>query len=98
MNVREAAGGVSTGGVEPPRGVTLRSQQLAAVLHKHVPRTHAATSCRRGCQRAVSRAELAELLRAHQGNVLAIAGHYKKDRKQIYRWLELHRLDPRDFR
>jgi transcriptional regulator of acetoin/glycerol metabolism len=44
------------------------------------------------------RGALAEQLHAHRGNVLAVAHHYGKDRKQIYRWLAYHALDPRDFR
>jgi hypothetical protein len=44
------------------------------------------------------RAELSERLRAHGGNVVKLAAHYGKDRKQIYRWLDLHGLHPRDFR
>jgi transcriptional regulator of acetoin/glycerol metabolism len=47
---------------------------------------------------APSRDELAELLRSHRGNVVKLAAHYGKDRKQIYRWLEHHALAPGDFR
>jgi DNA-binding NtrC family response regulator len=47
---------------------------------------------------APSRHELCEILRSHDGNLVKVAAHFGKDRKQIYRWLELRGLDPRDFR
>ena len=45
-----------------------------------------------------SRAELAELLRQHRGNIHAVADDLKRDRKQVYRWLTSHKLDPDLFR
>jgi DNA-binding NtrC family response regulator len=45
-----------------------------------------------------SRDELAGALRRCGGSVAEVAAEYGKDRKQIYRWLERHALDPRDFK
>jgi len=39
-----------------------------------------------------SREELAAAIERHQGNILRVAGHYGRDRKQIYRWMEQHGL------
>jgi transcriptional regulator with GAF, ATPase, and Fis domain len=43
------------------------------------------------------RAELKELLRAHQGNVSAVARAVGKDRKQVRRWIKRYDLLPADF-
>ncbi len=48
--------------------------------------------------RGPTREELAAELAKTGGNVSHLARHYGKDAKQIYRWLERHQLDPRDFR
>ena len=42
--------------------------------------------------------ELRALLREHAGSVARLAQHYGKERRQIYRWLERHSLDPDDYR
>jgi DNA-binding NtrC family response regulator len=39
-----------------------------------------------------------QLLRRHGGNVAAVAKQLGKDRKQIYRWIRKHGLDPEAFR
>jgi transcriptional regulator with GAF, ATPase, and Fis domain len=44
------------------------------------------------------REELEALLGRHAGNVQKLARHYGKHRKQIYRWLARHALDPDRFR
>ncbi len=45
-----------------------------------------------------AREELAALLAAHRGNVSALAKHYRRDRKQIYRWLSRRDLQLDDYR
>jgi DNA-binding NtrC family response regulator len=42
--------------------------------------------------------ELVEMLRAHAGNVAAVAKHVGRSRAQVYRWLERHGLKVEDFR
>lgn len=42
--------------------------------------------------------ELRELLRRHAGSVARLAEHYGKERRQIYRWLQRHGIDPDRFR
>ncbi len=96
MNVRELKAICRRLALAHPAGGRLRSAEVAAVL-------------RRASERAVldappapasgpTRVELSDLLHAHRGNIVKLAAHYRKDRRQIYRWLELHGLDPRDFR
>ena len=42
--------------------------------------------------------ELRALLRQHGGSVARLAEHYGKERRQVYRWLARHDLDPDDYR
>ena len=42
--------------------------------------------------------ELLRLLRAHRGNVSAVARSMKKDRKQVQRWMKRFAIDPNQFR
>ncbi len=44
------------------------------------------------------RAQLVEAMRAHRGNISAVARALNKDRKQIQRWVKRFRLDPDAFR
>lgn len=45
-----------------------------------------------------SRDELIALLRDHGGNVVALAHAVNRSRKQVYRWLTDHGVDPAEFR
>ncbi len=45
-----------------------------------------------------TRDELVDKLRAHSGNISAVARDMGKDRKQIQRWLKRFRIDASDFR
>jgi DNA-binding NtrC family response regulator len=45
-----------------------------------------------------ARAELEALLATHHGNVSAIAKHYRRDRKQVYRWLRRYDLSLDTYR
>ncbi len=42
--------------------------------------------------------DLVRVLRHYGGSVALVAGFYNRDRRQIYRWLERHGLDPDAFR
>ena len=42
--------------------------------------------------------EIEVLLRAHRGNVTELARENGRSRKQVYRWLDAHGLDPERFR
>jgi two-component system C4-dicarboxylate transport response regulator DctD len=96
MNVRELKAVCDRLALAFPDGGHVKTADVARALPvrlsaERAPAPVAATN-------APGRDELAELLRGHGGNVLDLARYYGKDRKQIYRWLELHSLDPRDFR
>jgi two-component system response regulator GlrR len=94
MNVRELRTVCGRLSLLHPNGGLLRSADVAPALQ----RGDIAAPPNEPPANTPSRAELAELLRAHKGNVVRVAAHYDKDRRQIYRWLELYGLDPRDFR
>ena len=47
---------------------------------------------------APERDDLVALLREHRGNVAAVAKHFNRDRKQVYRWLRRHGLRAEDYR
>lgn len=51
-----------------------------------------------GTSKAPTRDELVELLEKHSGSVARIAEHFGKDRRQVYRWLERHRLEADSYR
>jgi DNA-binding NtrC family response regulator len=44
------------------------------------------------------RRRLEELLREHQGVVADVARAVRRSRKQVYRWIRHHDIDPRSFR
>ena len=81
-----------------PSGGRVKSADSATVLHLPDDPRDERPPVAAAAATAPDRQTLAAQLRAHRGNVLELARHYGKDRKQIYRWLELHALDPRDFR
>ncbi len=97
MNVRELRAIAGRLALAHPEGGTLRSADVAAVLQSSAAEA-AAEAAAPASATVPSRAELTALLQTHGGNVVKLAAHYGKDRKQIYRWLEQHGLDPRDFR
>ncbi|MGE0788533.1 MAG: sigma 54-interacting transcriptional regulator [Sandaracinaceae bacterium] len=47
---------------------------------------------------APTKAELVSMLRAHRGNVTELARAAGRSRKQVYRWIEAHGVDPEQFR
>jgi len=42
--------------------------------------------------------ELRTVLEHYRGSVALTASFYGRDRKQVYRWIERHGLDPERFR
>jgi len=98
MNIRELKAVCDRMAIALPSGGRVKSADLAAVLHLPADQRHEPPPVAAASATAPDRQALATLLRTHRGNVLELARHYGKDRKQIYRWLELHALDPRDFR
>jgi DNA-binding NtrC family response regulator len=104
MNVRELKTVCGRLGRAHPAGGHVRSADVAAVLNTGdasrpgVSTPQATPEPSAPPASTPSRVELSDLLRTHQGNVVKLAEHYGKDRRQIYRWLDAHGLDPRDFR
>jgi DNA-binding NtrC family response regulator len=100
MNVREVKAVCARLALAHPEGGRLRSSDVAAARAPSGAASPPSASPAPSTSVAAlpSRDELYDLLRAHAGNVAALATRYGKDRKQIYRWLDQHGLDPRDFR
>jgi two-component system response regulator GlrR len=97
MNVRQLKTTCARLALAHPAGGLLRTSDIAAVLGRTDAPAGLAEPESAGAA-GPSRAELFELLREHRGNVVKLAAHYGKDRRQVYRWLERHHLDPGDFR
>ncbi len=99
LNVRELRASCARLAVRRPGGGRVCSADVAAVLSPDGPDGSSPDGAEgSGPPSLPSRRELADRLHAHRGNVVKLAGHYGKDRRQIYRWLDAHGLDPRDFR
>lgn len=58
----------------------------------------APTGTRAALAKRPARDELVALLIEHTGNVQALARHYQREGRQIYRWLHHHGLDPATYR
>jgi DNA-binding NtrC family response regulator len=97
MNVRELKAVCTRLAVAHPAGGVVRSADLAAV-QAGSGEPVAASPDPVAASTTPDRDELSAMLREFGGSVVKLAAFYGKDRKQIYRWLELRRLDPRDFR
>ena len=65
-------------------------QELADPLLKRVRKASST--------RTPTKEELVQLLDTHKGNIRRIASDLQRTRKQIYRWMETHGLDPNLFR
>jgi transcriptional regulator with GAF, ATPase, and Fis domain len=104
MNVRELRSLCTRLALAHPEGGRLRSADLLAVqaaASEMPPDPPAAIDAEPAASSSAAvpdRDELSARLREHGGSVTKLAAHYGKDRKQIYRWLEMRGLDPRDFR
>jgi sigma-54 dependent transcriptional regulator, acetoin dehydrogenase operon transcriptional activator AcoR len=99
LNVRELRASCARLAMRRPAGGRLCSADVAAALSPGGADAASPGGTEdTGPPALPSRRELADRLHAHRGNVVKLAGHYGKDRRQIYRWLEAHGLDPRDFR
>jgi transcriptional regulator of acetoin/glycerol metabolism len=79
---------------------TLRSAHLPREIRKRSPMAtdEALKASAITVHSVPSRQELADLLTKHKGNVAAVAEHYAKDRRHVYRWLLRHDLSAADFR
>lgn len=100
-NVRELQQLVSEWSVLSPAQPALAQESLLARLR---PPTSAAVTSSvapappAGLQGVPSRTELEQLLREHRGNITLLAQRTGRSRKQVYRWLDHHGLDPTQFR
>lgn len=78
---------------------TLSLVQLPAVVRSVAGRATPVVAARTARGRArPSRAELIELLRAHDGNVSQVARILGRQWAVVWRWLVKHKIDPDDFR
>ncbi len=97
FNVRELEQ-VLSAAVIRAQGGALHSEHLPETLTRllldRAPRAAAAAST----PEAPSREELCRVLDANGGNVAKVAGHFGKDRRQVYRWAERLGVDPESFR
>jgi sigma-54 dependent transcriptional regulator, acetoin dehydrogenase operon transcriptional activator AcoR len=108
MNVREVRIAMQRIALLPGEQLVLRSSQLRAALPDldtvgNTRVTLAATAeidndNETSPGSRPSREELLALLAELRGNVYAVAQRYKKERRQVYRWLKLYGLDANDYR
>lgn len=75
----------------------VRRDPGGAIEAKHLPASVTAPGSS-GDALPASREQLVALLRAHRGNITAIASELGKARMQIHRWLKRHDLDPDHYR
>jgi len=73
---------------EMRRRVATRQAQPTQVMHAPAPPMPIA-----GGRGRPDRDELLTMLELYEGNIAQVAEHYRKDRKQIYRWLRYHGID-----
>jgi transcriptional regulator of acetoin/glycerol metabolism len=70
----------------------------SSLLAKHLPEDIVRDLASHDAVHEPTHDELFALLRRHRGNISAVAGHFSKDRKQVYRWMEKHGLSLDSFR
>jgi len=87
-----------TAALLPPCFATAVSAPASAPARAASPQPSPATSCRVGPAGLPGREELVALLEQTHGRVSEVATALGKDRRQIYRWLRRHDLDPELFR
>ncbi len=78
--------------VAPP---TLSTLPSAGVIPPHAPLQNGEPMARTS---PPDREALLELLSTHAGNVVEVARATGRSRKQVYRWLQEHDIDPQSFR
>jgi len=98
MNVRELRTFAGRLALAHCDGGVFRTADIATLLNTSIDSGERSPIAPPPASTAPERAELVQLLTEHKGNVGRVAGHYGKDRRQVYRWLAAHRLDPADFR
>ncbi len=76
----------------------VRRGAAGAIEAKHLPVAITAVPPPSRSDSSATREELIALLRAHRGNITAIATELGKARMQIHRWLKRHDLDPDHYR
>ncbi len=99
MNVRELRNVVQRLALERPTGL-IEAQDVTAAL---APLGDAPDSAQEEDDaleqgRRPDRLEFEALLARHQGNVSALAEHYGRERRQIYRWIKHFGIDPNRYR
>jgi len=87
-----------TAALLPPCFAPAVSAPASAPARAASPQPSPATSCRVGPAGLPGREELVALLEQTHGRVSEVATALGKDRRQIYRWLRRHDLDPELFR
>ncbi len=84
-----------------PDGGTLALEDLPAAL-RPAPRSDASDVTQPphvpDPQRPPDAAQLRQLMEEYRGSVKDVADFLGKDRKQVYRWLERHHIDPASYR
>jgi len=102
-NVRELEQVVRAACLRAGRGKTIRPEHLPATLADRLGRSNAPEPAARSeLPLAIlvppdvipNEAQLRLLAQRLQGNVGEMARYFGKDRKQVYRWLERHAIDP----
>ncbi len=94
LNVRELEKCLESA-VVLARGGTIALEQLSGALAASTP---SATSDQVAIRRVDRREQLVAALRAHHGNVSAVARALGKARSQVQRWIRGYRLDPEQYR
>jgi DNA-binding NtrC family response regulator len=104
-NVRELEQLLAVAAVRARDGGIVRAEHLPAPIGNRVlarlgPRGHAPAPLAARIDRDAtpSKDDLSLVLAHHRGNVALVAEFFNKDRRQIYRWIEKHGLDPDKFR
>jgi transcriptional regulator with GAF, ATPase, and Fis domain len=107
FNVRECQAAIQRA-VAVADGPELRVAQLPEALQRSAQsygdRTSgggdvdAATTTRKATKKEPTADELRALLARHGGNLASVAREVGKDRKQVQRWLQRHKIEPGDYR
>jgi transcriptional regulator with GAF, ATPase, and Fis domain len=103
-NVRELNSLMTTAALRPTDGVIRLEHLPAAIAGRVAHRTRKASATEPPLEamvdktRTPGRAELELVLRRMSGSVALTAEFFGKDRRQIYRWLERHGIDPEQLR
>jgi DNA-binding NtrC family response regulator len=97
MNVRELKFTMKRLASEHPNATVFNASDLASVLLPQ-DRTAGQPTSSDDTSLGPSREELENTLVRCRGNVAEVAETFRRDRKQVYRWLRRHSLDPDAYR